>query len=436
MRRVFIFSISLLFLASCMHKSVMEGEADDIVTTKIYDFKDGKYLVTLESIFQATSKKSGGGFTSISGYNDLRLTTYDLKTGKRLIRKKMGKEQKHPIVMLGFTEGNLWFYSEDDGLHSRDPKTLEIKTTQDKIVEKNSYLKDNFATCEWYQLGQFYSFSILTNKLIVSDKQGFRYAIDPTSLVAEKLPDDFKFPNASTNTPFETSSEFNQQYLGFEGDLRKQISKQSKPVNPDLTFLDGKFIIDNNLSRVLVAVNEKYLFYKELHDGKNKEFEDFKAKHGSDYWKLKNDQYKKFRNLEDSLRDIARIKDDYERKVNSIVDYGRLTGGNPLLMTDSISFFVIHKTSTAKDALMNISKVQLKNNKELKEMWQTKLDGIFYDYNAACETSSFKVVFSKGNPKFDYMFADIVDNKLVIVYMLHSICIDTESGKIQWKFRL
>ncbi len=436
MKKYLLVFIGVIFLCSCYHKSIQNGEADDVIKADIYNFKDGKYLITQEVLFQVTSKRTGGGFSTTSGYNELRITTYDLNSGVKVARKGTGKEIKHPIKMLGFTEGNIWFYSKDDGFHSRDPKTLEIKISHDKFLAINPYFKDNFAKCEWYQINQFFSFSILSNKILISDNQGYRYLVDPTTLNAEKQPENFKFPNEFRNEPFNNYSKFYKLSLDFKGDLRKQIFLDSKPLTFELTFLDGKFIIDNNLPRLFVKINEKYLSCKESYDKLEKEFNEFKEINGTDAWKLENNLRMKFRNIEDSLRNLKYKKDDIDRTWNSIAIDNNLPSDHTLLMPDSISFFVFHKSNTANDANAIISKVQIKNQKEIKEVWKLVLTDLFYDYSAARETNSFKKVFSKGDPQFDYMFMDIIENKLVIIYMLHALCVDINTGKLLWKFRI
>lgn len=80
--------------------------------------------------------------------------------------------------------------------------------------------------------------------------------------------------------------------------------------------------------------------------------------------------------------------------------------------------------------------MKLKNEKELSEIWTTTLPDIYYDYNAARATDSFKRVFSKGNPELKFMFADLAGDKLVFIYMLHAFCLDVNSGKLLWDFRL
>jgi len=62
MKKTLFIVLGVFLLTSCFHKSVMKDEADDIIKSQIYNFKDGKYLVTLESIFQATSKSREGEY--------------------------------------------------------------------------------------------------------------------------------------------------------------------------------------------------------------------------------------------------------------------------------------------------------------------------------------------------------------------------------------
>ncbi|MFH0864725.1 MAG: hypothetical protein V1904_00920, partial [Bacteroidota bacterium] len=185
-----IFILFSLFL-SCFHKSVENDEADDIVKAIIYHGKDGAYLVTVESIFQASSKSSENGISYTTGYTDLRITSYDMTTGKQSARVASGDQTEENNTMLGWNEGNIWFYSMEDGLHSRDPKTLDIKITQDKILGKNPMLGKAMAECEWYKITQYFAFEYATEKLIITDNQGFHYSLDPVSFNTEKLKNDY-----------------------------------------------------------------------------------------------------------------------------------------------------------------------------------------------------------------------------------------------------
>jgi len=72
----------LLLLSSCFHKDV---RTDNIASSIIYQGEKGDYIICKEVIFQATSKSSKGGFTQISGYNEYRISSYDMQTGKLLL---------------------------------------------------------------------------------------------------------------------------------------------------------------------------------------------------------------------------------------------------------------------------------------------------------------------------------------------------------------
>src|SRR5687768_6008398 len=126
----------LLLFSSCFHKDVMNDRADDVEESFIYKGKDGTYIITKEEIFQATSKKSSGGFTQISGYAEYRISSYDLETGNLNGRAELGEGMEEAFTILGATEGKLWIYSIDPdlGFHARDPKTLEILTDEKTLL--------------------------------------------------------------------------------------------------------------------------------------------------------------------------------------------------------------------------------------------------------------------------------------------------------------
>lgn len=101
--------IILLFLVisgfSCMYKSVMEGEADDIKKARIYNYQDNNYLVTIEYVYQVMSKESGRGYTMITGHNDPRISVYDLDSGILIARKKRDGSTGIPLNSLDAPKG-------------------------------------------------------------------------------------------------------------------------------------------------------------------------------------------------------------------------------------------------------------------------------------------------------------------------------------------
>jgi hypothetical protein len=378
MKQLFILMTVAGFFTGCAFKSVMEGEADNILKTALYSNEGKNYLVMLESVFQATSKGTDGGITQITGFNVLRISVYNIKDGNLVNRKKTGKEIKNPVVFLGCTKGNLWFYSFVDGIHS----------------------------------------------------------LDPESLKASRIPWEYHSFDARRDQPFETSISFQQPYFSITGDLRKQIKVGNKEINPGLTFLDGEFIADRNPARNLEALDRKlssYMLKMEALYPRIMELNGLNGGQGPQRG--------------DHLRDTLRILENYryrseteikalENYRNDIMDDGNSFSYMQLLSPDTTSFFVFHRSGTQKDAKAVISRIEMKNFKEIKELWSTEIPGLFFDPSAAEETNAFKEVFSKGNPEFRFSFFDRTDNRLIIVWMLHVCCLDMNTGRLLWKFRV
>jgi hypothetical protein len=146
-------------------------------------------------------------------------------------------------------------------------------------------------------------------------------------------------------------------------------------------------------------------------------------------------------------RDTLRILEDSSNKIgndinklgvcrNDIMVNGHSNSYDQLLSPDTATFFVFHSSGTQKDANVVISRIQLKNNTELHELWSTEMPGLFHNPGAARETNTFKAVFSKGSPEFRFSYINLDNDKLIIVWMLHVYCLNIKDGTILWKFRV
>lgn len=432
---LFILTIAGLFQA-CMYKSVMTGEADNILKARIYNYEGRQLLVMLESVFQATSKSGGRGITTITGFDELRISVYNLHDGNLVARKKQGRLNKTPAEFLGCTKGNIWCYSTNNGIHSLNPETLELKTTQETIFEKNPELKDNLAICEWYQVGQFFQFNEISRQIVLTDKRGYRYFLDPDSLTASKITWEYNSFDPRTTQNFETHISFPPPVISISGDLRKQIRINNTEVDHNLTFFAGKFIADRNAPRVAEGIRQRLsanMISLEAIYPRLLRLKALNEQRGLRYGTPQRDSLYRLENfLRYTQSDIQRM----ENSLRQISGSGYTHDYTPLLSPDTTSFLVFHSSGTAKDAHVLISKIQLKNNLELEERWATEIPGLFFDPSAAAETSIFKEIFSKGSPEFRFSHIDMEDHLLVIVWMLHVHCLDLETGKILWKFRV
>lgn len=436
MKKVLIILATAGLLQACMYKSVMTGEADDIRKARIYNYDGKDYMVMLESVFQATSKSGGRGITTITGFDELRISVYNLHDGSMVARKKQGRLNRIPMEFLGCTEGNIWCYSKNNGIHSLDPETLEIKITQETIFERNPELKDNLATCEWYQTGQYFQFNEISRQIILTDNKGFRYFLDPDSLLASKITWEYTPFDPRTTQNFETHISFPPPVISISGDLRKQIRINNTEVNHNLTFFDGKFIADRNAARVAEGIRQRLsanMISLEAIYPKLQELKELNEQRGLRYGTPQRDSLYRLENfLRSTQNDIQRM----ENSLRQISGSGYTHDYTPFLSPDTTTFLVFHSSGTAKDANVVISRIHKKNNLELNEIWSAEIPGLFFNPSAAAETNTFREIFSKGSPEFKFSHIDMEDNFLVIVWMLHVHCLDIETGKILWKFRV
>lgn len=435
MRKLLVLVLLAPLLNSCMLKSVMKDEADDISKASIYNFDGKEYLVMMETVYQATSKRSGRGISVTTGYNEQRLSIYDLRDGSLKNRIKTGKQIRQAVEFLGCTNGKLWFYSLKEGIHARDPETLEINVPQETIFGKNPEIRDKLATCEWYELPKYFQFNDISRKIVLTDNRGYRYLLDPDSLTTQKVTWEYQPFDPRSSQQLETSIPFPPPYLNLTGELRQQIRVENREVNPGLTFLKGQFIIDRNPARILESVDRRlsgemvsaeavYRRIMDLNALNNGRGPDWRSPGRDTLRMLESLKYK----LDNEITKLEGSRSDVQAEGYSY-DYKKL------LSPDTTSFLMFHSSGTPKEANTLISRVMLENS-QLKELWKTEIPGLFFDPNAARETDPFKMVFSKGSPEFDFSQFDLSGHKMIIIRMLHVHCIDMETGHILWKFRV
>lgn len=140
--RIWVLLVVVGLPGGCLHKSVLNDSADNVVNCLLYHGPEGDLLIIHESIFQAVSKSSGGGFTRISGYSEGRLSSYDLASGQLSSRLVLGKFSNAATSLLGCTPGHVWVYSDNAqlGLHSLNPRTLAVNLSQEAIKAQNPHL--------------------------------------------------------------------------------------------------------------------------------------------------------------------------------------------------------------------------------------------------------------------------------------------------------
>ena len=407
-----------------MKKNVMKDKADNISEFLIAE-SDGEYfLISKEEIFQATSKSDNNGIRQITGFTEYRLSAYDLNSAQLIKRIEFGDRKTGECKLLGYTKGLLWYKSVDPvlGFHARDPKTLDVIITQDMITEVNPFLKGNLSQPEWNSIRNYYGFNSQKNMPVVSDNSGFLFTIDPVSLKAEKTDErleEYKYDNSCLSSSVKISPNVN---LSLKGSPRNHPELSGREFK-DISFLKGEIIESSVLIDPSVSSKEFLApLYKEIRE-----------------YKLQIDSIKKLINNNTANTKFAeRNIQNLERKISHANDKIKRESGKESfsLVTDDGCIFIYSQTDVTDQSKVLISKIKIKDESGMTQIWQSELGNIFVDPEKGMDRSSFDVVFSKGNPDFRTKRAVMGDGKLVIMSMLRAVCIDVDTGKILWEIDL
>jgi len=407
-----------------MKKNVMKDKADNISEFLIAE-SDGEYfLISKEEIFQATSKSDNNGIRQITGFTEYRLSAYDLNSAQLIKRIEFGDRKTGECKLLGYTKGLLWYKSVDPvlGFHARDPKTLDVIITQDMITEVNPFLKGNLSQPEWNSIRNYYGFNSQKNMPVVSDNSGFLFTIDPVSLKAEKTDErleEYKYDNSCLSSSVKISPNVN---LSLKGSPRNHPELSGREFK-DISFLKGEIIESSVLIDPSVSSKEFLApLYKEIRE-----------------YELQIDSIKKLINNNTANTKFAeRNIQNLERKISHANDKIKRESGKESfsLVTDDGCIFIYSQTDVTDQSKVLISKIKIKDESGMTQIWQSELGNIFVDPEKGMDRSSFDVVFSKGNPDFRTKRAVMGDGKLVIMSMLRAVCIDVDTGKILWEIDL
>ncbi len=431
----FLIFFTFLFLVSCnpMKKNVMKDSADDVEEFLIAGSGDAKYLISKEEIYQATSKSDNQGIRQITGYVEYRISSYDMNTGQLVKRIELGDRKSNECQFVGYTKDKLWYKSVDPklGFHARDPGTLDVIVSQEKITELNPFLKDNLSQPEWNSISKYYGFDRDKNMPVVSDNSGFLYTIDPQTLKAEKTNENlesFKYDNDCLTSSIKLTPNSNVYLKGSPRNFIDYMNKELK----DISFLKGEFVessverdhfeSENDfLKPVYENIKQLELQIDSIRKYIAAEFPENSTTRGNNSgWDKKYAE----RSIDNLERKISSENEKIKRKSDDD-DFS--------IITKDKSIFVYSQTDVTDQSKVLVTKIKFNNDSTITQLWQTELVNIYVDPEKGMDRSSFNVVFSKGDPDFSTKRALMGEGKLVLMLMLRAVCIDIESGKILWE---
>ena len=438
-KTLFAFVILSITFLSCnpMKKNLMEDIADDVKEVLISGSGGKAYLIIKEEIFQATSKSDNGGIRQITGYDEYRISSYNLNTGRLSKRIPLGDREENECTFLGQTEGKLWYKSVDINLrfHARDPENLDVIVTQEMITDKNSFLKDNLSQPEWNSVNSYYGFDIDNNMPMVTDNSGFVYLIEPVSFKAEKTTESIKNFDYDHNCLSGSMKLDVNKSIYLKGSPRNYIDVFNKEIK-DISFLKGEFIVSSNILSPTQEAPEFFAPYK-LEITKYKKdidsIEKLIQSFDTNPDESPNGKFKE-NNRNYAQRNIGYLRDKIKYAEDNIKRYSR--NDNYDIITKDNGVFILSQTDVTDKAKIIISKVKINSDSTLTLSWQTELQNIYRNPDKGMDRSSFEVVFSKGDPNLSTMRAVSGEGKLVFLSMLNAVCLDAESGKILWSREL
>ncbi len=442
--RILLGILLLSGLPSCFHKDVMEDHADDVKQVVVCRTNGKDYIVTLESVFQATSKSSGGGVTHISGYNEFRITTYNPETGNVVARVELGEGMEdNECYLIGFFGDKLWMFGmrEDFGLHCRDITTLLVSKNQEQLKAEGDLKTIQLARPTWSQINDFYGWVPGTNDIIVTDQQGFHYRYNTASHKAtrteETPPESLAEEHALSN-----QGKYDvDKYISSNGDKRKHLVFGWAKKENNLTYIDPSYIIDRDDTRAALYDSAYYNGMRLQGANVQRSMDSLRAAHNwlannaGSPWNAPGYDSKVYNMYNDLVRELENIGRELKtkRSMNDHVLEDRILQptGEPRM------FFVWHAADISDTCHAIISKIEMNvADSTFRETWSSHQYGICYNPSRADQMSSFETVFSDGNPDFDFQWFDCIGNQLIYISQLSMVAIDRNTGKQLWKKQL
>ncbi|MGL4596314.1 MAG: hypothetical protein ACRCYO_02225, partial [Bacteroidia bacterium] len=422
--RTLFFLTLLLFFSSCFHKDVLNDRADNVAQSLIYTGAEGTFIITREEVFQATNKRSSGGFTSVSGYAEYRLSTYNAETGKLVARIELGEGLEKTTHVLGTTAGKIWLYNNtEQGLHCRNPQTLELIDDQNKLTSEAPLKGFQFAKPSWTQINDFFVVNLKEKKLMLSDMQGYTYYFDPAAKTLVKTEDKIpKYTWARSN--LSNIVYFNSDTsISLSSDLRSTLECNSQKNTSTLSFLRGQLVIDNNIERLIQVRTNALAVFKTEQEKWQDSLDLLTSKHP--IFKQDNPPWQDYSREELDMRSyFGEIKRNYDR---AAYNYDALSkedlDSNYPLTNEPYTALIVHATDVSDTAHTILTKVDARQA-NFSQKWTLQLPQIYFDASKANSKGAFATVMSEGNPRFDYKWFDQHNNQLFMIVQLKLLCID------------
>jgi hypothetical protein len=412
----------------------MEDRADDVIDVFVYSGKEGDFIICKEAIFQATSKKSGGGFTSISGYNEYRLSVYDLKTGALKARQEIGEGIEEEKLVLGCYDGLIWMFGaqKELGLHARSIVTLEIVKTQAQLMTSGPLKNFQFAYPEWSRLEEYYMLDAFAGVIHLTDRVGRKYVYNFSNQQLNESKEKWRSWRWDDQRKTDVYQD-NDRYFRLKGDARKFVEDSRSERKSDKDYLNGQLLKDNDAFRTSALMDKE----RKILNSNIRSIEDTMLKLEQLYPFLKEGNYpygnasSAARVAYNDYRTFGWQKEEMVRQLDRFNE-SSFDFNNRMLAPDTNHLIVLHANEISDTAGLMCSYLSIEPT-GLRELWSLRIPGMYYDPGKADQKGAFETVFSDGNPEFRFERFTYHGTTLVMIYQLTLTAIDVQSGKVLWQ---
>ncbi len=393
----------------------------DIIHSIVYERNEVDYLILHELIFHPTSKTyEQGNFRSI-GYNEMSLSVYDISTGELITKKDLGAlDDENKWVLLGCVDNLVFLYTSHDnkGFVSLDINTLETKTTFENYMINRDF-GDAFINTDWQNMYNNFAYNPFANALVFTDTLNKRYTCNINNYEVNIV--SYKIKTITRSDFYETIiMRASKEYSFTRGSLPCIL------IDGEITkhcFYDGHFIMEQNPIKQFNYLLDLKNKMDDLRDEKYKK---------SEVLKYANNPYYTVLEIEvDSLDGL--VASNNTRIKNLLKGY---RSSEILIQDKAKTVFIAHRNTIKSDALLSISKIEIEQQTILFKPWTTVLPGMYYNIAEAGNSSAFMRSFPDGTPETEYINYHLIDDKLLVIYLLQMCLIDIHTGEIIWRKRL
>jgi hypothetical protein len=391
------------------------ARVDNITQQVFFTIDQVPYAAFQETLYKPTTQTYSKGSMASTGFNESRISVYNLTNGRIVAQKNMGRiDSTEAFLLLGYSPGHLWIYSTSfkSGLQSLHPITLEKNLSQANIYARLSQPIGRFAEPGWQKLADYYAYSQVQQKLIVTNQDGERFYIDPDNFCPEKISETLVL-NPVFSDFLKNAANLKDKTWTLKGYDALSLS-DSEAEDYGLSFTHGKFIMEQNPRNLLTyQLNRQENLMEQLAAWESRSTSEKKELQVS---RLKSE-------LEDTKREVQLLLTG--KKPNSI-----------LLQASPESFFIYSRNDDTPESLIRISKIRIKNSGKPELLWETAVPGMFYNVATARNSRIFKHYFGDFSPEFSFHHFEMTGNRLIVIYLMQVCAIDTQTGTIEWSFVL